>query len=86
MDDFAAALDDQLCVPCILCNCQGCDACVSYGKWTPGDAACRCGRSSPAQGKPAPLTDEEFAEALLAALAVEPARALIALRMNGGAR
>jgi len=40
--DFAAALDDQLCVPCILCNCQGCDACVPYGEWTPGDLDCTC--------------------------------------------
>jgi len=36
-DDFAQALDDQLCVPCILCNCQGCDNCVPYGKWTYAD-------------------------------------------------
>lgn len=35
--DFARALDDQLCVPCILCNCQGCDNCVPYGKWTYAD-------------------------------------------------
>lgn len=40
--DFAQALDDQLCVPCILCNCQGCDACVPYGVWTPGDQDCTC--------------------------------------------
>lgn len=41
-DDFAAALDDQLCVPCILCNCQGCGSCVSYGVWTPGHEDCAC--------------------------------------------
>lgn len=40
--NFAQALDDQLCVPCILCNCQGCDACISYGVWTPGDQECGC--------------------------------------------
>lgn len=40
--DFAAALDDQLCVPCILCNCQGCDECVSYGEWALGDQDCAC--------------------------------------------
>lgn len=49
MDDdgygFAQALDDQLCVPCILCNCQGCDACISYGVWTPGDQECTCNGS-----------------------------------------
>lgn len=40
--DFATMLDDQLCVPCILCCCQGCDACVSCGKWTQGDRNCAC--------------------------------------------
>lgn len=40
--NFAAALEDELCVPCILCNCQGCDACVPYGAWTPGDQDCAC--------------------------------------------
>lgn len=46
--DFAAALDDQLCVPCILCNCQGCDACVPYGIWTPADKGCACADGAPA--------------------------------------
>lgn len=40
--DFATMLDDQLGVPCILCNCQGCDACVPYGVWVPGDQDCAC--------------------------------------------
>lgn len=44
--DFAAALDDQLCVPCILCNCQGCDACVPYGIWTAADKRCVCEEGS----------------------------------------
>jgi len=40
--DFAARLDDQLCVPCILCNCQGCEHCLPYGKWTWADKTCAC--------------------------------------------
>jgi hypothetical protein len=41
-DDFASRLDDQLCVPCILCNCQGCERCIPYGRWTCSDVACAC--------------------------------------------
>ena len=41
-DDFASRQDDDLCVPCILCNCQGCDRCVPFGKMTAGNTGCTC--------------------------------------------
>jgi len=41
-DDLAARLDDDLCVPCILCNCQGCKRCIPFGKLTAGDVNCAC--------------------------------------------
>lgn len=41
-NDFAGRLDDGLCVPCILCNCQGCKRCIPFGKLTAGDRDCAC--------------------------------------------